>query len=62
MNPITITITPAFLLGTTIVGIILLFSSYKFGKHVGQLEERSNRLDKLEDHEDFLPLCDEKKD
>ena len=46
MNPITIT--PLCLIGAVIVVAILLIASYKFGKKIGMLEERSNRLDENE--------------
>ncbi len=46
MNPITIT--PLCLIGIVIVGAILLIASFQFGKKIGRLEERSERLDENE--------------
>lgn len=57
MTPLTITLTPMYLLIAIIIGVILLFIAYKFGKHVGELTERADYRESIKDEgidwEDF---------
>ena len=49
MTPLTITLTPMYLLIAIIIGLILLFIAYKFGKHVGELTERADHLETIKE-------------